>query len=100
MSTALLTIRGSALRNSVEIPSTVFRPQYTKIPFWIEVPGVRLILTLPKWNTHATFASTRTTDFGGLGFVRIDSSFLYYSETLPENVDQLRIHLTVSNCDV
>lgn len=84
------------LQSAVEMPFTVFRPQYTKIPFWIEVPGVKLSLTLPKWNTHSVFASSRTTDFGSFGFLRVDSSFMYYSKTLPEYIDQLKLDIIVS----
>lgn len=93
---ALLTLRGNMLRYRVEMPFAVFRPQCTRIPFCIEVPGVKLSLTLPKWNTHSIFASSRTTDFCSLRFLRVDSSFMYYSKTLPGHIDQLRLDIIVS----
>lgn len=94
-STAFLCLRGHLLRTGVEVPSNVFRPQHTTVPFWIEVPGVELSLTLPKWNTHSTFASSRTTDFGRAGFVRVDSSFMYFSEARPDYIDRLKLDIQV-----
>jgi hypothetical protein len=92
---ALLTMRGARLNTMAEIPSTVFRPQYTTIPFWVEGPGVTFSLTLPRWNTHSLFATSRIIDFGRLGFLQVDASFLYYSDTRPEHIDRLKLDIFV-----
>ncbi|KAF8577934.1 hypothetical protein K439DRAFT_1363574, partial [Ramaria rubella] len=91
----LLTLRGSKLHSTAELLSVVFRPQHNMIPFWIEAPNMDLSLTLPKWNTHSMFASSRTTDFGRVGLIRVDASFLYFSETLPEYIDQLKLDIVL-----
>ena len=90
-----MTMRGASLRAAAKISSTVFRPEHTTIPFWVEVPGVNFSLTLPRWNTHSLFATSRTTDFGCLGRLRIDASFSYYSDTRPQNIDQLKLDIFV-----
>src|SRR5882724_6759288 len=90
-----MTMRGASLFITSKISSTVFRPEYTSIPFWVKIPGVNFSLTLPRWNTHSLYATSRTTDFGRLGFLRMNASFSYYSDTRPEHIDQLKLDIFV-----
>jgi hypothetical protein len=92
---AFLTLNGNSLQSSAEIPSNVFRPQYTTVPFWIQTSDIDFTLTVPRWNTHSAFASSRTTNFGRVGFLRIDASFMYFSETRPDYIDRLKLDILV-----
>ncbi|KDQ57525.1 hypothetical protein JAAARDRAFT_69639 [Jaapia argillacea MUCL 33604] len=91
---ALLTLRGSSLKTRVEILSNKFRPVSTTVPFCIEAPHAKLSLTLPKWNTHSINATRHRTDFGQIGQMRLDGSYMYYAEVRPDNVEQLKLDFT------
>ena len=97
---AMLSLRGPTLRNESVIMSDKFRPAWTSFPFAIDAPDVALCLTLPKWSTHRLQTMEPITKLMSVGLLRLDGSYLYFSEYREENVDQLRLNFTVRRfCD-
>jgi hypothetical protein len=92
---ALLTLRGATLHNENIIMSDKFRPAWTSFPFSIDAPDVTLSLTLPKWSTHRLQTMEPITKLMTVGLLRLDGSYLYFSDVREENVDQLRLNITV-----
>ena len=92
---ALLTLRGASLRNENIIMSDKFRPAWTSFPFSIVAPDVTLSLTLPKWSTHRLQTMEPITKLITVGLLRLDGSYLYFSDVREENVDQLRLNISV-----
>ena len=75
--------------------SDKFRPSWTSFPFSIVAPDVTLSLTLPKWSTHRLQTMEPITKLMTVGLLRLDGSYLYFSDVREENVDQLRLNITV-----
>ncbi|KAH9083360.1 hypothetical protein EDB83DRAFT_2538792 [Lactarius deliciosus] len=94
---ALLTLRGASLRNENIIMSDKFRPAWTSFPFSIDAPDVTLSLTLPKWSTHRLQTMEPVTRLMTVGLLRLDGSYLYFSDVREENVDQLRLCFTLND---
>lgn len=92
---ALLTIGGTNLKNSVQINSNHFRPISSLVPFSVEAPNILVKLTLPRWNTHSVNASSHHTDIGRIGQFKLDGHYRYFSEVTPDNMDQLKLDMTV-----
>jgi hypothetical protein len=92
---ALLTSRGAHFISTVEVPLNAFRQESTKISFIIEVPDPAVSLSLPRWNTNALHAPREGNSLAKVGFVRVSGSYLYFAEVRKENVEQLKLKLTV-----
>ncbi|KAJ7703124.1 hypothetical protein B0H17DRAFT_922585 [Mycena rosella] len=92
---ALLTVRGVRLKNVTEIPSDMFRPDSTTIPFSIEVPDVTLNLSLPRWNTWALHAPKEGNSLAKVRVFRADGFYRYFSEVREDHVEQFKLTLTV-----
>ncbi|KIM31189.1 hypothetical protein M408DRAFT_327476 [Serendipita vermifera MAFF 305830] len=95
----LLTLRGSHINGSVEIPSIKYRPEATTVPFSLEsADKLGLWLTFPKWNTRAAHATNQLTEIGRLRSLRLDGSYKYYATVHPNFVDQLKLVLYGRTC--
>lgn len=92
---ALFTIRGPRLRHQARIPSNIFRPEATTIPFFVEASDASLTLSVPRWNTHALHAPQQGNSIGSAGSFRIDASYRYFAEVREDNVEQLRLDFSV-----
>ncbi|TFK54421.1 hypothetical protein OE88DRAFT_1676060 [Heliocybe sulcata] len=88
---ALLTFSGASFKNRTDIDSSKFRPVSTTVPLWIEAPGVKVDLMLPRWNTHAMTAPPDITNVGRIGLFRLDASYQYFSDVRDDNVEQLKL---------
>ena len=94
---AILTLYGKNLKTNVTSPMTKFRPETTKVSFWIESPDIQARLTLPRWNTRSLYSAPhRNSDIGRIGFLRLDASYSYFADVHPENIDQLKLAFQVS----
>ena len=97
--TALLCLKGANLRTDVSIPFTKYRPASTNVSFRIEGPDLSVGLTLPKWNTRSLYSRPHWySEVGNIGLLHVDVSYCYHTEVHLENVDQLRVDISVSNC--
>ncbi|KAJ7045588.1 hypothetical protein C8F04DRAFT_939778 [Mycena alexandri] len=92
---ALLTARGTRLKNVTEIPSDTFRPESTAIPFSIDIPDVSLNLSLPRWNTWALHAPKDGSSIAKIRVLRADGFYRYFSEVREDHIEQLKLSLTV-----
>lgn len=94
---ALITLRGSSLTSSVDIPSLKYQPEANSIPFFIDSADLMTgSLTLPKWNTRTAHATRQITDVGRVLNLRVDGSFKYHSIVNSDLVD--RLHLDIKVC--
>lgn len=94
----LLSLRGTNLRTDISIPFTKYRPASTNVSFRIEGPDVAVGLTLPKWNTRSLYSRPHWySDVGHIGLLHVDVSYCYHGDVHVENVDQLRVDITVSD---
>ena len=93
---ALLTLHGTRLVNSVQIPLTKYRPISTAISFTIDAPDISVRLSLPRWNTHSIYPIPQRTDIGRIGNFHLDASYRYFADVHPENIDQLVLDFMVS----
>ncbi|KAF8633289.1 hypothetical protein AX17_004464 [Amanita inopinata Kibby_2008] len=85
----------SAFIEILTIPSNIFRPTYTTIPFTIEAPDASFSLSLPQWNTNALHAPENGNSLGKARFIQLDGSYLYYSSVREDLVEQLSLKFTV-----
>ncbi|KAJ7783252.1 hypothetical protein B0H16DRAFT_1877649 [Mycena metata] len=92
---ALLTVRGTRLKNVTEVPSDTFRPESTAIPFSIDIPDVSLNLSLPRWNTWALHAPKDGSSIAKIRVLRADGFYRYFSEIREDHVEQFKLSLTV-----
>ena len=53
-------------------------------------------LSLPRWNTNALHAPKGGNTLGKARYMRLDGSYLYFSQVREDNVEQLHLKLTVS----
>ncbi|PFH51536.1 hypothetical protein AMATHDRAFT_74889 [Amanita thiersii Skay4041] len=93
----IFTTSGIHIKNKVTIPSNVFRPERTTVPFSVEAPDVTFTLSLPRWNTNALHVPKDGNTLGKASYVRLDGSYLYYAQVRPDNVEQLNLNFTVRN---
>lgn len=93
---AILTLRGGNLRHRADIPSNVFRPHITSIPFTVEAPDIVVLLSLPRWNTHSSLTTRKNgSPIGKIGLLRLSGSYLYHSEVREGNLEQLKLRISV-----
>ncbi|KAI8993910.1 hypothetical protein BD414DRAFT_436222, partial [Trametes punicea] len=88
---ALLTLRGTHLTNGVHMPFNKYRPEATKISFWVDAPNVHVGLSLPRWNITSLTATPDRSQIGRIGMLSIKGSYRYYAEVKPEYVDELQL---------
>ena len=93
---ALLTLRGALLHNGVKIPLAQYRPIANTVSFWIGAPNIDVFMTLPRWNSHSLFPSPHRSYIGHVGHFYLDSSYRYFAEVSPENIDNLKLNFVVS----
>ncbi|KAJ6499231.1 hypothetical protein C8R45DRAFT_108777 [Mycena sanguinolenta] len=91
---ALLTARGTRLKNVAEIPSDTFRPESTTITFSVDIPDVAMDLSLPRWNTWALHAPEDGNSIAKARVLKIDGLFRYFSEVRDDTVEQLKLTIT------
>ncbi|KAG8964186.1 hypothetical protein FRC03_002130 [Tulasnella sp. 419] len=105
---SLLILTGPSFDAQVDVPSTRYRPYFSSTPFWIEASNVAVSISLPVWNTHRTFNNPSSTStplpntqrssndsppisLGNIGLMRLDASYLSYSEVREGNTEKLKL---------
>lgn len=66
------------------------------VSFSVDVPDTTCVLSLPRWNTNALHAPKEGNTLGRARCVRLEGSYLYFSQVRDDNVEQLHLKLTVS----
>ncbi|KAJ7647262.1 hypothetical protein FB45DRAFT_987066 [Roridomyces roridus] len=92
---ALLTVRGSHLKNVVDIPSDTFRPVSTLITIALDIPDVSINLSLPRWNTWALHAPTDGHSIVKARVLHMDASYRYYAEVREDHVEQFKLSFVI-----
>lgn len=92
----MITLRGRLLRNTNTLPFTKFRSYYTDISFFLDLPGVDLDLTLPRWSSHKLPPAESVKKLGQAGMFRLDGTYHYFSDVQEDNIEQLVLNMTVS----
>ncbi|KAJ3735770.1 hypothetical protein DFJ43DRAFT_832425 [Lentinula guzmanii] len=92
---AIFTLSGVRFALNTTIPSNVYRPESTTVPFSIDVPDVSLKLSLPRWNTNALHAPKGGNTLAKVGSFHLDGSYMYYTEFHEEHVEQLVLTMKV-----
>jgi hypothetical protein len=92
----LLTASASYIKSKVTLPSNIFRPDKTMVSFSVDAPDTTFVLSLPRWNTNALHAPKEGNTLGRARSIRLEGSYLYFSQVRDDNVEQLHLKLTVS----
>ncbi|KAG1839020.1 hypothetical protein DFJ58DRAFT_813100 [Suillus subalutaceus] len=93
----LVTIRAPRLNIQVTLPSNKYRPEATSIPFVVNVPDVNVFLSLPRWNTQYLYNSGNEHRIIHAATFRITSSYYFWADVQPDNIDQLKLTVETSN---
>ncbi|KAK2463228.1 hypothetical protein APHAL10511_004883 [Amanita phalloides] len=94
----LFTTSASYLKSRVTIPSNIFRPDKTTVSFAVDAPDATVLLSLPRWNTYALHAPKDGNTLGKARSIRLEGSYLYFSQVREHNVEQL--HLKISGNEI
>ena len=86
-----LILCGTALTATLSIPLLNLRPRQNAITFETDLSDTRLQLSVPPWNTQATFLNTWT--MATLHHLTLDGSYSYCAETSPSLTDTLILNL-------
>ncbi|KAJ3826303.1 hypothetical protein F5880DRAFT_1610366 [Lentinula raphanica] len=92
---AIFTLSGAKFAFETTIPSNVYRPESTTVPFSIDVPDVCLKLSLPRWNTNALHAPKGGNTLARVGSFQMDGSYMYFAEFHEDHVEQLVLTMRV-----
>ena len=79
-----------------EIPSTVFTPESTSIPFSVVGRNTVVDFSLPRWSTHALHAPKQGVTLLHTESLNINGSYLYFAEVREGNIEQLKLDFEVS----
>ncbi|KAE9411411.1 hypothetical protein BT96DRAFT_961320 [Gymnopus androsaceus JB14] len=94
---AIFAFAGSRMKFNTTIPSNVYRPESTTIPFSIDIPDVSLRLSLPRWNTNALHAPKDGNTLAKVGSFRLNGSYMYFAEVHEDHIEQLELTMKVRN---
>lgn len=84
-----LVLKGEKLYANVDIPLDRYRPAFTEIPFVIRAPHVLLDLSLPPWNTRASFVDS--TSVGSANNLKVSGSYHYATANGAGLIDTLSL---------
>jgi hypothetical protein len=89
-----MILHGDQLRTNVEIPSHVYRPEFTDVTFQVNAPNISCDFALPRWHTHFM---PNPQNVAHIGRFALDGSFLYYAAVHEDNIDRLRLVFSVQH---
>jgi hypothetical protein len=95
---ALMDIAGPRMEAYVAVGTTQYRPEFTTIPFTVNVDDAVVKMSVPKWDTHRSFANDVNFEVGKIGHVSAKGSYTYYSTPHPDHQEMLVLHLEESGC--
>lgn len=92
---AMVNLRAPRLWAITTIPSNVYLPEATTISFAVDVPDLSVCMCLPKWNTQFLYNQGKEHHVLQAGKFRIDGTFHYWAEVHPDNIEQLKVAVSV-----
>jgi hypothetical protein len=91
----MVNLRAPRLCILVTIPSKTYLPEATTISFTVEVPALFVSISLPKWNTQSLYNQGKDHRILHTGTSRIDGTYHYWAEAHPDNLEQLKLGISV-----
>ena len=93
----MVSLKSDTLLSNIVIPSDRFRPLSTTVTFSVETPNLHLLLSLPRWNTHALspISFSHVTKIGHLSSFSLSGEYTYHAEVREDCIDQLKLHMKV-----
>jgi len=91
-----MDIAGPRMEAYVAVGATQYRPEFTTIPFSVNVDDAVVKMSVPKWDTHRSFADDVNFEVGKIGHVSAKGTYTYYSTPHPDHQEMLVLHLEVS----
>jgi hypothetical protein len=90
---AFLDMCGPAISAYVAVATTQYRPEFSVVPFTVDLSDVKVKINLPKWDTHRTFGSGEALEVGKIGYLTAKGSYRYYATPKPDHQEELVLHL-------
>jgi hypothetical protein len=87
-------LTGPKIGATVEIAAK-YRPEFSTIPFTVDAKDATLFLSLPQWDTHASFETGRSEDIGRIGDIQVTGTYLYYAMPHPSHQETLTLDIKV-----
>lgn len=91
----MVNLRATRLWAIATIPSNVYLPEATTISFAANVPELSVCMRLPKWNTQFLYNQGNEHHILQARKFRIDGTYHYWAEAHPDNIEQLRVAISV-----
>ena len=91
----MVSLRSPRLWVTATIPSNVYLPEATTIPFTVDIPSASICMSLPKWNTQFLYNLGKEHRVLQAIKFRIDGTYHYWAEVHPNNIEQLKIAMSV-----
>jgi hypothetical protein len=81
----------------VAVDTTLYRPEFSSIPFAVSLNDAVVKLKLPAWDTHRSFSDSDSdsVEVGRIGNVSAKGSYTFYSAPRPDHQETLKLHLEV-----
>lgn len=73
----------------------MYLPEATTISFAVDVPGLSVCVSLPKWNTLFLYNQGKEHPILQAGKFRIDGTYHYWTEVHSDNIEQLKVTISV-----
>ena len=95
---AFMDVTGPRVEAFVAVASTQYRPEFSTIPFSINLSDAVVSLSLPSWDTHRSFfdgsgVDTGICEVGKVGQLTATASYTFYSTRHPDHQEKLVLHL-------
>lgn len=110
---AIMDVYGPQLVSHVAVATTQYRPEFSVVPFSVDLKDARVMLCVPKWDTHRAFGDYEgagkadgngngngdgegecdSFEVGKIGSVSAKGSYRYYSSARPDHQENLTLHL-------
>jgi hypothetical protein len=88
-----MDVTGPQLVGHVAVATTQYRPEFSVVPFTVDLNSARVVLCIPKWDTHRAFGEGDSFEVGQIGQVTARGSYRYYSSARPDHQENLTLHL-------
>ncbi|KAI6121684.1 hypothetical protein F5141DRAFT_529930 [Pisolithus sp. B1] len=93
----IFTARAPRLHCVVTIPSNMYRPETSVIPFSIDVPDLAVSVSLPKWNTQSLYNHSKEQQVLHTRTFRLQASYDSWSEVRSDHIDQIKLDISLAD---
>ncbi|KAK4051737.1 Macrophage colony-stimulating factor 1 receptor [Microbotryomycetes sp. JL221] len=89
-----LIAQGPILESSVAVPSDKYRMAVSEVQFKLAAYNLNLNMSLPEWNTHASFLTDRSATFATTPELTLNGKYRFYAQAHPNNVERLELNVS------